>query len=403
MHILIATTRYQPDFAGGAERRFHAMARAALGLGHAVEVITTRAFKDLPSGSFEGIPVVRLDWPPDQDSSGFWAVECFDRIFRRENHPDLMWTGNAAMALAAVRVWPDTPILFCPGEMKPLGRLPRLKRAVHRWRENGWAFSRVWWRREAVVKEVALSSCTTALPSALILNWIASDRPEKWPSLRVIPRGVEVARWAPAREFRRPSPAGSLRVLIACRLESIKNVEHAIEAVRRCRNGRAILQICGSGPHEPNLRQRVASLHLQDQVKFCGLQEDMIPVYAGADALVVSSHCDMFPNTVLEALAAGCPVIMRRPDPPRVIIGNYEIVAQSPGCLTYGTDDIDELAGAFSLLAENPVKREAMSRAAAEWADQFDWTRMIHLYMPSRPRPQVEPEPASANLVKSSH
>jgi hypothetical protein len=54
------------------------------------------------------------------------------------------------------------------------------------------------------------------------------------------------------------------------------------------------------------------------------------------------------------------------------------------------------------LLAENPVKREAMSRAAAEWADQFDWTRMIHLYMPSRPRPQVEPEPASANLVKSS-
>jgi glycosyltransferase involved in cell wall biosynthesis len=403
MRILIATTRYLPDFAGGAERRFHAMAKAAQRLGHSVEVITTRAFKDLPNDSFEEIPVRRLDWPKEQDSSGYWAVEEFTRTFHREVSPDLIWTGNAAMALAAGRAWPEVPIFFCPGEMKPLGRLPRLKRAADRWRENGWAYSQIWWRRETVVEQVARHSCITALPSDMILNWITSGRPEKWPSLRVILRGVEVARWAPARELRKPSVDGSLRVLVACRLEALKNVEHAIEAVRRCPKGRAILQICGSGPHEPNLRNLVASLHLEDRVKFCGMQEDMIGVYAGADAMVVSSHCDCFPNTVLEALAAGCPVIMRRADPPRVVIGNYGVAAQCPGCLTYGTDELDELAALFTLLAESPDKREAMSRAAADWAKQSDWTRLIHFYIPAPSQAQVEPEPAKANLVKSSN
>jgi glycosyltransferase involved in cell wall biosynthesis len=192
-----------------------------------------------------------------------------------------------------------------------------------------------------------------------------------------------------------------LRVLVACRLEPLKNVEHAIEAIRRCKNVRAILKICGSGPHEPALRKLVASLDLQDKVEFCGMQTDMVLVYAGADVLVMSSHCDLFPNTVLEAMAGGCPVIMRQPDPPRVIIGNYEVVAKSPGCLTYGTDDIEELAALFSMLAENPAKRESMSRAAAEWARQFDWTRLIHHYMPSQSGANYHSDPVESKLVKS--
>jgi hypothetical protein len=168
MRILIATTRYLPDFAGGAERRFHAMARAAQQSGHSIEVIATRAFKDVTDDPCEGIPVRRLDWPQEQDSSGSWAADYFTRTFSREVPADVIWTGNAAMALAAVRAWPATPIFFCPGEMKPLGRLPRLKRAAQRWRENGWAFCRVWWNRESVVEEVACRNFTIALPSAMI-------------------------------------------------------------------------------------------------------------------------------------------------------------------------------------------------------------------------------------------
>jgi glycosyltransferase involved in cell wall biosynthesis len=155
------------------------------------------------------------------------------------------------------------------------------------------------------------------------------------------------------------------------------------------------------GPHEPALRKLVASLHLQDKVEFSGMQTDMVPIYAGADVLVMSSHCDLFPNTVLEAMAGGCPVIMRQPDPPRVIIGNYEVVAKSPGCLTYGTDDIEELAALFSMLAENPAKRESMSRAAAEWARPFDWARLIHHYIPSLKSAHTESEPATEKLVRS--
>jgi glycosyltransferase involved in cell wall biosynthesis len=385
MRVLIAATRYPPDFAGGAERRFHAMALAAHRQGHTVEVLATNAFTSLPSGPVDNVPVRRLDWPRPIDSAGREAAAFVADVLRREAPPDLVWTGNAAMGLGIRRAWPEVPVLFAPGEVLTLGWRARLARAWKRWRTEGRAVSRRWWGREAVVDALAHQAWTMALPSRLSLEYVTAGRPGAWPALRVLPRGVEVARWAPARALRRPDPDGALRVLMACRLEPLKNVEHVLEALARCRPHPVRLLVCGSGPHEKALRDRADQLGVADRVEFLGRRDDMVPVYAAADVLVMASNYDLYPNTVSEALASGCPVIIRCPDPPRVMIGIYEAVAGSPACRTYGTDDVEELASHLAFLAQHPGEREAMSRAAVDWAGRRDWDQVIGAYyLPSR-------------------
>jgi glycosyltransferase involved in cell wall biosynthesis len=113
------------------------------------------------------------------------------------------------------------------------------------------------------------------------------------------------------------------------------------------------------------------------------MSADMLEVYAGADVFVMSSHFDPYPNTVSEAMASGCPVVLRRTAPPRVMIGIHEMVDGTPGCLTYGTDDVEELARHLDTLAEDGGRLKNMSEAAADWAGTRDWSRIIPEYLPN--------------------
>jgi glycosyltransferase involved in cell wall biosynthesis len=382
MRVLIAVTRFPPDFAGGAERRFHAMALAAARLGHDVEVLATNAYARFPSGPVDGIPVRRLEWPAGVDSAAWEAVTHVAEVLRSERPPDVVWTGNAAMGLAVRRVWPTVPLIFAPGEMVPLGWKARVGRAWQRWRSEGRAVSQVWWRREAVVDRLVSEPCTTAMPSVMNVEYVTSGRSASWLSVQVLPRGVEVDRWTPAAALRRWAPDCALRVLVACRLVPRKNVEQVVEAVARCRNRSVRLQICGDGPHEQALRNLATERGVAERVEFLGMREDMLAVYAGADVFVMSSNFEPYPNTVSEALASGCPVLIRRPAPPRVMIGIYEYVADCGACLAYGTDDADELAGHLDRLAEQPARLSEMGRQAVEWARRRDWQHLIGNYLP---------------------
>ena len=384
MKILIAVTRFPPDFAGGAERRFHAMALAAQRLGHEVEVLATNAYAKFPSEPVDGIPVRRLDWPAGVDSASWEAATYVADLLRGDKPPDVVWTGNAAMGLAVGHAWPDVPVIFSPGEMRPLGWRSRLVRAWERWRHEGFRTSRTWWRREAVVDELVRRAWTTALPSQQNVDYVSLGRPASWPRLRVLPRGVDVKRWMPARAARQPSPDGMLRILVACRLVPRKNVEHAIEALARCRVRAIRLQISGDGPHEGRLRELAVQRGVAERVEFMGMCADMLAVYAGTDVFVMSSHFDPYPNTVSEAMASGCPVIVRWPSPPRSSpIGIHEMVDGTPGCLTYDTEDVEELARHLDMLAEDRARLNAMSQSAANWAGARDWSRIVPEYFPN--------------------
>jgi glycosyltransferase involved in cell wall biosynthesis len=228
----------------------------------------------------------------------------------------------------------------------------------------------------------------------MYVDWITHGQAVRWASIRVLPRGIDLAAWAPSRPLRRADPT-RFRVLMACRLEEGKHVDDVIRAVASCGSPRVRLDVFGSGPQEARLRDLVTRLGVRNRVAFHGISHDMVRAYGSADVFVMASERELFGNTVLEALACGCPVIMRQPDPPRVVIGCYEAVAGSGGCLTYRADEPDALGRLLCRLDADRRLLAELSRAAARWADTRDWTRCLAPYLPPeetsrRPAPRAD-------------
>lgn len=104
----------------------------------------------------------------------------------------------------------------------------------------------------------------------------------------------------------RPEPA----LLVYSRLVKVKNLAVLIQALMHL--PRCTLTIAGSGPEEAHLRSLVAELSLTSRVHFVGVVEPaaMAAVFAAHDALIIPSLTDISPNTALEAVASGLPVVL---------------------------------------------------------------------------------------------
>jgi glycosyltransferase involved in cell wall biosynthesis len=129
----------------------------------------------------------------------------------------------------------------------------------------------------------------------------------------VVPNIVNVDRFR--SDERRQGLAGSsrCRLLVARNLEKIYDNETAIRAFALvlARYPNATLTIAGSGPEGEALKQLVDGLGLAAAVIFSGRLEPsaMAELYRQADVAINPSLVDNMPNSVLEALASGVPVV----------------------------------------------------------------------------------------------
>lgn len=99
------------------------------------------------------------------------------------------------------------------------------------------------------------------------------------------------------------------RYVAVGRLASQKNVALMLRAFARGAPEGAMLTVVGEGPDRAMLERLASSLGLAGRVSFAGHQADTAPFYAAADALLLSSDYEGVPAVVIEALAAGLPVI----------------------------------------------------------------------------------------------
>ena len=108
-------------------------------------------------------------------------------------------------------------------------------------------------------------------------------------------------------------PADTRVVLAVGRLSKEKGHVDLLDAIsllraaRDCAGIRFVL--VGDGPERAVLQQRSHELGLADCVLFTGHQEDIRTYYGLADAFVLPSHSEGSPNVLLEAMAAGLPIV----------------------------------------------------------------------------------------------
>lgn len=98
-------------------------------------------------------------------------------------------------------------------------------------------------------------------------------------------------------------------VLTMAELIPRKNVEGAINAFAAAENDDAILLICGKGREQRKLKDLVKELDIKDKVYFAGYRTDILEICRMSDIFLFTSRQEGLPVAVMQAMAAGLPVI----------------------------------------------------------------------------------------------
>ena len=178
--------------------------------------------------------------------------------------------------------------------------------------------------------------------------------------LHVVPNGVDESYFMPARDPAR----GPLRLLYVGRLGAQKNVARLLDAMSLTRQD-VRLRIVGDGELRGRLEAQAARFGLEN-VEFSGglLGEDLVKAYADADVFVLPSDKEGMPLVVLEAMAAGLPVVAT--DVP----GTRELVRDT-GLLA--APEPAALAAAIDTTAADLGRRAEMARASVERSRSYSW------------------------------
>jgi len=195
----------------------------------------------------------------------------------------------------------------------------------------------------------------------------------------VVPSGIDRALFASGRRRRDVrarfgADDGNKLVLSVGRLGREKNLELALHAFARLENAAARFVIVGDGAHRAVLERLAARLQIASRTTFAGeLARNALPdVYASADAFVFTSSSDTQGLVLVEALAAGTPVVAVDTPQTRDVLADAGIVCAN-----------DPLAVAAALRSALAGARPN-SRHGLEVADIYDGSaigaRVLALY-----------------------
>jgi glycosyltransferase involved in cell wall biosynthesis len=183
--------------------------------------------------------------------------------------------------------------------------------------------------------------------------------------IRAIPNGVEVPPDDPgARErVRRELGLGDAPVLIVTsRLHHAKGHAHLLEALAGL--GQAVprvrLLVVGDGTERAKLEAQARASGLGEAVVFTGFRDDVADLLRAADLFVLPSLLEGMPNTVLEAMAVGLPVVASAVD------GVPEVVVDGATGLLVPAGQAQALGDAIARLLAEPAAAAAMGRAGLE-------------------------------------
>jgi glycosyltransferase involved in cell wall biosynthesis len=135
---------------------------------------------------------------------------------------------------------------------------------------------------------------------------------------------------------------GAFNFIAVGRLDHSKGFDLAIDALAELGDRQATLTILGEGSALAELTAQVRDKGLQDRVRLLGFKANPYPFMRQADALVLSSRFEGFPNVVLEGLALGVPVVAA-PVP-----GVPELLRDIASCEVASATDAPSLAEAMS-------------------------------------------------------
>lgn len=179
------------------------------------------------------------------------------------------------------------------------------------------------------------------------------------PRLIEIPLGLDLVPFLdpPTGSLRRELGIGPATAIVAvvARLVPIKAIDVFLAAVARIDPGRDVrFLIAGDGPERPRLQAAADALDVRERVTFLGWRSDLPALYGDTDVVVLTSHNEGTPVSVIEALAASRAVVA-------TAVGGVPDVLDGCGVLV-ADRDVDALAHAIEALLDDPERRAELGR-----------------------------------------
>jgi glycosyltransferase involved in cell wall biosynthesis len=221
---------------------------------------------------------------------------------------------------------------------------------------------------------VLLRRSEVVVPS-LTLHHVARTRwkisPER---LHYIPNGINCARFAgivnESARFRASDAVPMVGTVAALRPE--KNFARLLRAFALvCRERPCNLTIVGDGPERSNVEALAAALGITDRVTLSGHIADPAALYHDFDVFVLASDTEQMPYTVLEAMAAGLPVVVTD-------VGDIRaMVAEQNKQFVVDRDDRKIAAKLRCVLQDRALARQAGTANAKRARERFDQSVMF--------------------------
>jgi len=207
--------------------------------------------------------------------------------------------------------------------------------------------------------------------------------------VRLIRNGVDTA------AFAAPRPRRALRrIVTVANLRTEKGHDVLVDAAAHvlARYPDAEFHIAGSGPRASLIAARVANRGISARFHLLGECADVPRLLADSDIFVLPSHSEGLPNAVMEAMAAGLPVVATR------VGGIPELITSGVTGTIVPPNDPERMAAAVLHLMDHPDRAAALGEEARLRAqNEYGFARMVNsteqLYLT-----EIERHAASAAL-----
>jgi glycosyltransferase involved in cell wall biosynthesis len=368
MRLLLISHEYPPIGAGGATA-VQALARELKRAGHDVEVLTSAWATRRGESDEEGVRVHHISAlrrSPDRSNIlemasflvlGLVRIPSFVRQIRPDGMIAFFSIPAGPLALLAWRCCEVPYVVALRGGDVP-GNEPRL---------------RVWHAMLRPLRRAILRNSAAVTANSTGLKEI-SERTDAV-GVKVIPNGVDAERFAPSVDG--PVANDAIRLLFVGRLQEQKNIAFLLQQFAALPAGQFELRIVGDGPLKPALQNLTRDLGLTKSVNFVGwMDRDSLPhVYRAADCLVNPSLYEGMPNSVLEAMACGLPVIASR------VSGNSEAVLEGVTGVLFDLHEPAQLRDAIMRMSDSQIRRSMGEAGRRRVLECFNWPAVAAQYV----------------------
>jgi phosphatidylinositol alpha-mannosyltransferase len=355
VRIGVVTEDYFPSWGAVAEH-VHGFAREARRLGHVVKIITGE------------VPGTRR--PEEDRVEDVVRVGAARPVLRRGSVGRV--TSGAGAALREVLARERLDVLHVHAPLTPVLPLLALHHArvpvvgaFHPHERPGLLL-----RLSPAARQRYLDRLDAAVAvSPACLAPLGSRRPA---DVRIIPGGVDVERFARGRRLRRFDD-GKLNVLFAGRIERRNGLELLVAGFHRAwKQIEVRLLVLGDGPRLAAARARLPA-ELEEDVVFAGAAgEDRADWFAAADVFCAPSQEPSEGQTLLEAMAAGKPVLASDVD------GYRDVLTHGREGELLAAEDPGAWARAIVRLSREPVRAAAYGERGRMTAQRHAWPSVAH-------------------------